>query len=144
MRSWESPESPRLLGSDRSEEIPTIPFQIEKYGNLPVWLNTRCRQELNAGCHHPFVGRIEIINSQKASDPASKLLTDDAILICAVRACEQKAGRAAPRSNDHPTLGTAIVCQRRLVFDKLEAQHVHEKVDRGLVVANDQRNQLKV
>ena len=44
MRSWESPESPRLLGSDRSEEIPTIPFEIEKVDRGLVAANDQRNQ----------------------------------------------------------------------------------------------------
>ena len=47
MRSWESPESPRLLGSDRSEEIPTIPFEIEKVDRGLVVANDQ-RNQLKA------------------------------------------------------------------------------------------------
>ena len=90
------------------------------------------------------IRRPEILDAQEEPDAAGELLSDDCVLMIAVGAREQNAGRPVARSNDNPTLGAAIVRQCRQVFYEIEAQAVHEKVDRRLVVAADEGHELKV
>jgi hypothetical protein len=91
-----------VFRTDRTEEIPTVPLEVKEYRDLPIGLETWCREELDTRRDHSLVGRLEIINSQEQSDPASEPFADDPGLTVAVSACEENTGRTPARSNDNP------------------------------------------
>ena len=127
-----------------TEKVPAIAFEVQEYRDFPVRLNTGRRHKLNSSRNHPLVRSPEVVDAQEEPNAAGELLSDDRVLMIAVGACEQNAGRPAARSNDNPTLGAAIVRQCRPVFHEIEAQAVHEKVDRRVVLAHDEGHALKV
>ena len=82
-----------LFRSHRTEEIPPIPFEIKENRNLSIRLDTRDRDELDARRDYPFIGSLEIIDSQEEADAAGELLPHDPGLLLAVGTCEEDAGQ---------------------------------------------------
>jgi hypothetical protein len=90
------------------------------------------------------VGRVEIVDAKKQSDSARELFSDNRYLPFAICAREENAGFSAARAHDHPPLGPSIVRLRRDVLDKIKLQDVDEKVDRYVVIADDERDEMKM
>ena len=82
----------------------------------------------------------------------SVLVVDDQIVDAAeldgwmltVGACEQDARIASSRTHDDPAFRAAVVRQRRNILHELEPEDIHEEVDRRLVLAHNQRDEMEV
>jgi hypothetical protein len=135
-------ERARLRG--RPQQIPSVPFQIQKHCEPAVWLIARRRNELDATSGHAPVGGLEIIDPQEQSDSTGKLPSDDCRLLVAIRACEQNARPTSRRTNHDPAFGPSIIGQRWCILRQLELQNVDEKPDSGLIITNHQRDEFEV
>lgn len=127
----------------RPKQIPTIALDVEENRHLSIRFNARNADESDACGDHPGMHRIEIVDAKKESNPAGELLTSDGFLTVTICACEQNAGTTARWTHDDPSLRTPVIRERRNVFDELELEHVHEELDRRIVLPNNQRNEIE-
>ena len=59
-----------------SEKIPSIAGYVHEDRDSPVSLHTRLGDELDTSCHHPLVGRVEVLDSEKEADSSRDLIPD--------------------------------------------------------------------
>jgi hypothetical protein len=85
---------------------------------------------------------MEVIDAEEESDTAGCLVTHNSALTVAIRSGEKKSRLRARRSYDDPPLGAPVIRQRWRVLHEVEAQHSGEESDRGIVVVDDQGNQV--
>lgn len=130
-----------LLSGIRTEQIPSVAFDIQEHRNVAVWLAARSGDEPDPGGNHSRVGGRKIVRPQEEPDPTGKLVTDDGGLPVAVCAREKDPGLASDGSNHHPALGAPVVGDRRNILDQLELEDVHEEVDGWRVFPNDQSDE---
>jgi hypothetical protein len=133
-----------LCATCAPKQVPAVALEIKEYHNLSVRLNARGGDESHAGRDHPRVHHFEIINAKEEADPAGKLLSNERHLMLPIAACEQNAGAGADGTNNHPAFRASFIRQRRSVFDELELQDVHKKVDRRLVLTYNHGDELEV
>ena len=98
----------------------------------------------DARVDHSLVSAIEVVDAKEQADAPGELLADDGVLMLAVCLREQDAGLASGGPNDDPALRPPVVGQRRRVLHELELQHVDEEANRGVVVADDQRDKREM
>ena len=59
-----------------------------------------------------------------------------------VGASEENPGLRTRRPDDDPPLGSPVIGQRRGILDEIEPEYVGEERDRGVVLVNDQGDQV--
>ena len=124
--------------------VPFVTSDVEEYGDVAIGFGTRCRDELNTRGCHPLICGFEILDVEKETHPASGLLPDESGLILAVSPREQQAGGGTWRPDHDPPLGTPVIGQGRGVLHEIEAQHVHEEADRGVILADYEGNEAEM
>ena len=77
-------------------------------------------------------------------DATGVLVADDGRLLLAIRARKQQSGFGTGRPDHHPPFRTAVVGQRRRIFRELEAENIDEEPDRGIVVMDNERDEMKM
>jgi hypothetical protein len=127
-----------------AQEVPTVAFEIQEHRKSSVSLIAWRRDELHASGDHALVSRLEIVDAQEHSNAAGKLAADSAYLLLAVSTREQYGCLASMGTNHYPSLGAAIIRQRRRVFHQLELQYVNEEPDRRVVVPHHQRDEFNM
>ena len=127
-----------------AEQIPSIPLEVAKYGDRAVRLDARRRHELHASGHQPAVRGVKIIDAEEEADAAGELVARDRRLAIAVGAREQDSGDRAGRPDDNPSLRAAVVRQRGNILDEIELQDVDEEVNRGIVFADDECDEVEM
>jgi hypothetical protein len=132
----------RVVWLTGTEKVPAIPSDISKYGDFTVRFSSRRRYELDARGDHPLVVRSEVVYAKKEADSTTMLVANDIALLLAVCPSQQQAGLRARRSHYYPPFGSAIVGRGRRVFHQLELQDVDKEPDRGLILMNEDGDQL--
>lgn len=69
-------------------------------------------------------------------------MSDSGHLIVTICLGEQYAGLPTNGSDNHPPFGASVVGQRRCVFGKFELQDIDKEMNRFVVVADDQSDEL--
>lgn len=128
----------------RTEQIPSVPGNVDEDGDLPVGLAPRFGHELDAHLFHTRVSGLEVLDPQEQPDASRELIPDRTGLLLAVGLSEQQSACRSRRPYDHPSLGSSVVSDRRQVFDELKAEHVDEEPDGLVVVVDDQCELLEV
>ena len=90
------------------------------------------------------MGRGKVVHPQEETDPAGDLSADDLLLLGPVSPREQKAGGRSGGTHHHPALGPSVVGERWAVLGQLEAEDSDEKIDRGVILRDDDGNQVQV
>ena len=67
-----------------AEQVPAVPFQVKKHGDLAVFFHARLRGEANSTVQHVLVRGLKVIDAQEKSDAARKLLPDRSNLAFAI------------------------------------------------------------
>ena len=138
------PGAGRLPPRVATQEVPAVPFEIEKHGKSAIWLIARRRHEPHAGGDHALVVTIKIVHAQEHADAIGELPAHNACLYVAIGTREQNAGLASPWTNHDPTLRATVIGQRRRIFHQLKLQDVNEETDSGVVVPHHQRDEFKM
>jgi hypothetical protein len=128
----------------RTKQIPAVPFNIQEYRDLSIGFDAWCGEKLDARPDHPRVHRIEVIDAKEETDPAGKLVSNDCRLTLAIGAREQNASVTTGGTDDDPTLRAAVIRQRRNILYEIEPEDIHEEVDRWLVLAHNQGDEMEV
>jgi hypothetical protein len=128
----------------QAEQVPAIAFAVEEDGHAAVRFRPRRPHERDARGRHALVRGVEVVDVEKQSHAARELVADRRLLPVAIRACEQDARLRVRRSHHHPALRASVVRERRRVLDQRKAEDVHEEVDRAIVVANDEGDEVHV
>ena len=84
-----------LGAANGTEQVPTVPFNIEENRQLSIRLDARGGDEPHAGSDHPRVHGLEIVDAEEETHPARELLADDRRLMLAIGARQKNAGAAA-------------------------------------------------
>lgn len=86
--------------------------------------------------------RVEVIDAKEKTDPAGKLFAYDCRLMLTVGAREQNACIAPNGTDDNPALLAAVIRERRHILHEVELEDIHEEVDRRLVLAHNQGDEM--
>ena len=136
-------------GADRHscsqfDEVPPVACDVEEDGDLAIRLFARLPDEFDACGDQPRVGRIKVVDAQEKADAAGELFAHDGGLRLAVGARQQQSGFGVRRADHDPALRAPVVGHRSRVFGELETEDVDKKPDRGVVVMDDKRDEMKV
>jgi hypothetical protein len=127
-----------------AEEIPPVPRDVEKYGELSIRFCARRRYEGNTGVNHPMIGCLEIFNSQEQSYAPRKLIPYGYALMVAIGARQENSRLPATRPDHDPPFRPAIIRRRRNVFEQFEIENANEEINRRIVILDDHRYEVEI
>ena len=102
----------------------------------------RFAHELDAGGDEALVVLVEVVDAQEKTHATGVLFADDGGLLRAICPGEHETGFGVGGTHHDPPFRTAVGGHRPRILDELEAEHVNEKTDRGVVVVNDEGNEV--
>ena len=100
---------PVLLCLEGSQEVPPVTGDVEEDRDTAVRFGARFTNERDPSSRHPSVRRVEVVDTEKESDPAGCLVADGCHLAFSVCTSEEKTRLRSGRADDHPPLGPAVV-----------------------------------
>jgi hypothetical protein len=93
---------------------------VEEHGKAALGLVARLLNELDAMVEHPSRSCLEVVDTKEQPNSTCVLAADGIDLSLAVGLSEEQPGLRLRRSDDNPTLRTAIVRGRRRVLNEVE------------------------
>ena len=80
------PSSAPLDTRGATQQIPSVPFEIEKHRNLPIRFPARGGHEGHTGRDQPVMLALELVDAKEEADTSGELVPDDRGLLVAIRA----------------------------------------------------------
>ena len=126
------------LGLLQLQQVPQIPIQIFKNGHGAIRFDFRFPREGYTQGNHLMVITPEVVGMEEKKDSAAGLLADESFLL-SIRSAGQQQRRtgSSGRSYHHPAF---ILFRLIRIFNDGEVELSGVKLDRFVVVANDQGN----
>ncbi len=140
-RSASPADLPRSAGT---QKVPAVAGDVDEHRKPTVRFVRRTANELDIVRPKTLVGLVEVVDAKKQPDAPGELITDRAMLAFTAGLREEEACCCTRWTDHHPPFGSSVVRERRLVLDKLEAQHTNEERNRFVVVIDDQRHEVKM
>ena len=126
-----------------TEEIPEVAPRISEHADAPVRLVARRSDQAAPRVQGAGKRAIEVLDAKEQSDPPGELASDCRSLLVAVCASNDKPGTSVSRSHHDPTLRAAVRRHGRCVLGQYEAQSPGEEPDGGVIVVDDEREELQ-